>query len=136
MADINCERFGNAVGRHHAKFARAEFCVRGSAELDDQPLGFKDLALAFHVYGYPPDQLRETAQERDHTRTRQPGGPPLIMDEFGASNDSPATAQTVSSISTRRMSAWRTSPFGTAAPRTGLVAVSAPSRSTTSSTWT
>ena len=60
-----------------------------------EPLRFKDLALAFHVYGSPPDQLRETAEERFHTRTEQPGGPPWIMDEFGATNDSPATAQTV-----------------------------------------
>ena len=53
-----------------------------------EPLRFKNLALAFHVYGYPPDQLRETAEERFETRTEQPGGPPWIMDEFGASNDS------------------------------------------------
>jgi endoglycosylceramidase len=60
-----------------------------------EPLRFNNLALAFHVYGYPPDQLRETAQERAQTRTRQPGGPAWIMDEFGASNNSPATAQAV-----------------------------------------
>jgi endoglycosylceramidase len=60
-----------------------------------EPLRFKDLALGFHVYGDIPAQLRQTAQERFHTRTRQPGGPPAIMDEFGASNNYPATAATV-----------------------------------------
>lgn len=60
-----------------------------------EPLRFRDLALAFHVYGYPPDQLRETFNERSHTRTGQPGGPAWIMDEFGASNNSAASAQTV-----------------------------------------
>jgi endoglycosylceramidase len=61
-----------------------------------EPLRFKDLELAFHVYGDVPPQLQQTAQERFHTRTLQPGGPPAIMDEFGANNDSPATAATVS----------------------------------------
>ncbi len=70
-----------------------------------EPLRFKDLALAFHVYGYPPDQLRETAQERYDTRTDQPGGPPWIMDEFGASNDSSATASTVS-VADRTNLSW------------------------------
>src|SRR5205823_12398811 len=38
MADINCERLRNAAGRHNAKLARAEFCIGGCAELDDQSL--------------------------------------------------------------------------------------------------
>jgi len=60
-----------------------------------EPLRFPRLALAFHVYGAPQQQLAQTAQERFRTRTKQPGGPPAIMDEFGASNDSRATAGTV-----------------------------------------
>jgi endoglycosylceramidase len=60
-----------------------------------EPLRFRNLQLAFHVYGDVATQLRATAQERFHTRTPQPGGPPSIMDEFGANNDSPATAATV-----------------------------------------
>jgi hypothetical protein len=60
-----------------------------------EPLRFQNLALGFHVYGDVAGQLHATAQERFHTRTMQPGGPPWIMDEFGASNDSPATAATV-----------------------------------------
>ncbi|HEY3725605.1 MAG TPA: cellulase family glycosylhydrolase [Solirubrobacteraceae bacterium] len=61
-----------------------------------EPLRFPRLALAFHVYGDPGPQLALTAQERFHTRTEQPGGPPAIMDEFGASNNAPATAALVS----------------------------------------
>jgi len=52
----------------------------------DEPLRFPDLALAFHVYGDVPVQLRLTQSERDRTRTDQPGGPAWIMDEFGASD--------------------------------------------------
>jgi endoglycosylceramidase len=51
----------------------------------DEPLRFPDLALAFHVYGNVPVQLRLTRSERNRTRTDQPGGPAWIMDEFGAS---------------------------------------------------
>jgi endoglycosylceramidase len=51
-----------------------------------EPLRFADLVLGFHVYGNPPVQLRQTLAERDRTRTRQPGGPAWVMDEFGASN--------------------------------------------------
>jgi endoglycosylceramidase len=61
-----------------------------------EPLRFPRLALAFHVYGNPGPQLALTAEERFHTRTEQPGGPPSIMDEFGASNNGPATAALVS----------------------------------------
>jgi endoglycosylceramidase len=56
-----------------------------------EPLRFPRLALAFHVYGAIPAQLRETLSERSHTRTDQPGGPPWIMDEFGASNNATAS---------------------------------------------
>lgn len=60
-----------------------------------EPLRFPSLALAFHVYGSVPAQLAQTANERERTRTDQPGGPPWIMDEFGASHDAVATANTV-----------------------------------------
>ena len=56
-----------------------------------EPLRFPRLALAFHVYGAIPAQLRETLSGRSHTRTDQPGGPPWIMDEFGASNNATAS---------------------------------------------
>ena len=61
-----------------------------------EPLRFGGLALAFHVYGSVAQQLAMTARERDRTRTDQPGGPAWIMDEFGASNNAPAIAQTAS----------------------------------------
>jgi endoglycosylceramidase len=61
-----------------------------------EPLRFPRLALAFHVYGAVPGQLRQTLRERDLTRTDQPGGPAWIMDEFGASNNVTASADTVS----------------------------------------
>jgi endoglycosylceramidase len=58
-------------------------------------LRFPRLALAFHVYGAVPALLRQTLRERDRTRTDQPGGPAWIMDEFGASNNAPASAGVV-----------------------------------------
>jgi endoglycosylceramidase len=61
-----------------------------------EPLRFRDVALAFHVYGSSATQLPQTMAERARTRTDQPGGPPWIMDEFGASNDAVGAAQTVS----------------------------------------
>ncbi|MFZ0042283.1 MAG: cellulase family glycosylhydrolase, partial [Solirubrobacteraceae bacterium] len=60
------------------------------------PLRFPRLALAFHVYGSIPQQLAQTAGERDRTRTEQPGGPGWIMDEFGGTGLGPPTAQAVS----------------------------------------
>jgi endoglycosylceramidase len=60
-----------------------------------EPLRFPRLALAFHVYGDPGPQLALTAQERFHTRTDQRGGPPSIMDEFGATNNAPASGALV-----------------------------------------
>lgn len=50
-----------------------------------EPLRFRDLALAFHLYSPPAPELALVGHERAETRTRQPGGPPWIMDEFGAS---------------------------------------------------
>ncbi len=61
-----------------------------------EPLRFHGLALAFHMYGSPATLLPSAMRERGLTRTGQPGGPPAIMDEFGASNDAIGTAATVS----------------------------------------
>ena len=60
-----------------------------------EPLRFPRLALAFHTYGKVPAQLVQTKAERARTRTDQPGGPPWILDEFGASNNAPGSAATV-----------------------------------------
>jgi len=61
-----------------------------------EPLRFGNIALAFHMYGDAATQLAMIAADRRRTVTRQPGGPPTIMDEFGASPDAAATAATVS----------------------------------------
>jgi endoglycosylceramidase len=61
-----------------------------------EPLRFPGVALAFHGYGAAAAQLRQTSRERERTRTDQPGGPPWIMDEFGASNNAAASAKRVS----------------------------------------
>ena len=61
-----------------------------------EPLRFPRLALAFHAYGNIPAQLAQTAAERARTHTMQPGGPPSILDEFGANNRDASTAATVS----------------------------------------
>jgi endoglycosylceramidase len=61
-----------------------------------EPLRFANLGLAFHVYSDPATTLPLVARERARTRTlRQPGGPPSIMDEFGASSDTAATGEAV-----------------------------------------
>ena len=61
-----------------------------------EPLRFANLGLAFHVYSDPAATLPLVAGERARTRTLdQPGGPPSIMDEFGASSDTAATGRTV-----------------------------------------
>ena len=69
-----------------------------------EPLRFDRLALAFHMYGSPATLLSEAMRERAHTRTEQPGGPPAIMDEFGASNDSISTAATVTQADAANLS--------------------------------
>jgi hypothetical protein len=62
-----------------------------------EPLRFHRVALAFHLYnGSPATLLARITGERAHTRTDQRGGPPWIMDEFGADNDNAATGDTVS----------------------------------------
>ncbi len=60
-----------------------------------EPLRFHGIALAFHMYGDAATQLALITRERAETRTDQLGGPPTIMDEFGASPDASATAATV-----------------------------------------
>jgi endoglycosylceramidase len=60
-----------------------------------EPLRFPRLALAFHAYGKIPPELALVRSERAHTHTDQPGGPALILDEFGANNDDAASAETV-----------------------------------------
>jgi endoglycosylceramidase len=69
-----------------------------------EPLRFPRLALAFHTYGNVPAQLGQTAAERARTRTDQRGGPPWILDEFGASNASAASANTVNHAETANLS--------------------------------
>jgi len=69
-----------------------------------EPLRFRGLALAFHVYGSAPQQLHQTAVERRRTRTRQPGGPAWIMDEFGALNIGPPIAAEVDSADALNLS--------------------------------
>ncbi|HET8979671.1 MAG TPA: cellulase family glycosylhydrolase [Solirubrobacteraceae bacterium] len=70
-----------------------------------EPLRFPRLALAFHVYGAVPAQLRQTQAERHRTRTDQPGGPPWIMDEFGAS-DNPPLVRSVSGAADTMNLSW------------------------------
>jgi hypothetical protein len=50
-----------------------------------EPLRFKRLALAFHMYSSASTVLSLVGSERARTRTLQRGGPAWIMDEFGAS---------------------------------------------------
>ncbi len=61
-----------------------------------EPLRFHRVAMAFHMYGDPAKQLPLDARERAATITAQPGGPPTVMDEFGASvTDTSGTQATV-----------------------------------------
>jgi endoglycosylceramidase len=60
-----------------------------------EPLRFPRLVLAFHAYGASPALVvKDAAQARAATRTRQPGGPALIMDEFGGSRHTDQAAAT------------------------------------------
>ncbi len=86
-----------------------------------EPLRFPGLALAFHVYGTPsPGMLgcpgtnclpSEQATvdgliaDRARTHTRQPGGPAMIMDEFGGGPNVPDTAQ-VADLARRASLSW------------------------------
>ncbi len=74
-----------------------------------EPLRFSNLVFAFHVYGTPPKQvfgcpyticlkserksLARLVTQRSRIRTLQPGGPPMIMDEFGGGPSIPDIAQ-------------------------------------------
>jgi endoglycosylceramidase len=60
-----------------------------------EPLRFRGVALAFHLYGPPAKLLARVTSERARTRTNQPGGPPWIMDEFGADNNTTNTSDIV-----------------------------------------
>ncbi|MGA9858870.1 MAG: cellulase family glycosylhydrolase [Solirubrobacteraceae bacterium] len=60
-----------------------------------EPLPLGNLALAFHAYGGIAAQLRQARAERARTRVASPGGPALILDEFGATGDAPSMAGTV-----------------------------------------
>jgi endoglycosylceramidase len=60
-----------------------------------EPLRFPRLALAFHAYSSHQESLvRELVFERAATQTDQPGGPPLLMDEFGGSRHADSIAAT------------------------------------------
>lgn len=60
-----------------------------------EPLRFPRLVLAFHAYSAEQSSLmRELIAERDQTHTEQPGGPPLLMDEFGGSRHAASAAGT------------------------------------------
>ena len=62
-----------------------------------EPLRFRGVALAFHLYSpTPAELLARITSERRRTRTEQPGGPPAIMDEFGADTATALTSTTVS----------------------------------------
>ena len=60
-----------------------------------EPLRFPRLALAFHAYGSISAVMAQVIAERAKTRTRQPGGPALIMDEVGASYNAGYSSATV-----------------------------------------
>jgi endoglycosylceramidase len=61
-----------------------------------EPLRFHRVALAFHMYASDAaTALAQVASERAKTKTDQPGGPPSIMDEFGATSQTQQTANTV-----------------------------------------
>jgi endoglycosylceramidase len=60
-----------------------------------EPLRFRRLALAFHAYS--SNQVLTIAaavQQRGMTRTRQPGGPALLMDEFGGNRHAASAGAT------------------------------------------
>ncbi len=69
-----------------------------------EPLRFPRLALAFHAYGNVSAELSLVAAERAKTHTDQPGGPPWILDEFGANNHDAASAKTVDHADTDNLS--------------------------------
>ncbi len=84
-------------------------------------LRFPRLVLAFHVYGTPPpgvfgcpgrvclrserEAMNHFLSERNHIRTLQPGGPAMIMDEFGGGPSIPDIAQ-VAELARERALSW------------------------------
>jgi endoglycosylceramidase len=70
-----------------------------------EPLRLRGLVLAFHAYGASPALVvADAARARAATRTRQVGGPALVMDEFGGSRHSEASAATADAASLRGIS--------------------------------
>ena len=96
-----------------------------------EPLRFPRLVLAFHVYGTPPPgvygcpericlnsectAIRAVLRERSRTRTDQPGGPAMIMDEFGGGPSIPDIGQ-VADLARGRRSPGATGPPWTRSP--------------------
>jgi endoglycosylceramidase len=86
-----------------------------------ESLPFRKLVLAVHLYGTPPQgvygcpgtvclrsertSLGRLVAERARTRTLQPGGPPMIMDEFGGGPSIPDIAQ-VAGLASRASLSW------------------------------
>ncbi|MEA2213001.1 MAG: endoglycosylceramidase [Solirubrobacteraceae bacterium] len=86
-----------ADGRHPVLYEPAiSFDNNGQETIGfSEPLRFRRLVLAFHAYGAsPPQVVKDAARARAATRTRQPGGPALIMDEFGGSRHADQAAAT------------------------------------------
>ena len=71
-----------------------------------EPLRFKRLALAFHMYSNPSQVLSLVSRERARTRTGQRGGPAWMMDEFGASVTDTAGAGTTITLADRVHLSW------------------------------
>jgi endoglycosylceramidase len=65
-----------------------------------EPLRLPGLVLGFHAYGASPALVvADAALARAATRTQQRDGPALVMDEFGGSRHSEASAQTADAAS-------------------------------------
>jgi endoglycosylceramidase len=76
-----------------------------------EPLRFPNLVFAIHIYGTPPKNvygcprticlkseqasLARLVKQRSRIRTLQPGGPAMMMDEFGGGPSIPDIAQVV-----------------------------------------
>jgi endoglycosylceramidase len=86
-----------------------------------EPLRFPRLVFAVHVYGIPPARvfgcpgtvcrrserrsLNHLVAERDRIHTLQPGGPAMIMDEFGGGPSIPDIAQ-VAELARQHALSW------------------------------
>ncbi|MEO9023633.1 MAG: cellulase family glycosylhydrolase [Solirubrobacteraceae bacterium] len=70
-----------------------------------EPLPFRGLVLGFHAYSHQQAALMGLmSTQRAATRTLQPGGPPWLMDEFGASRHSASASATVDLADERNLS--------------------------------